>query len=149
MRWSAENPLDTFKDHLWTNWVLLVVKTLIEIWVLLRNYDNRFVSLHWISSTCLLNGLLNIWPHIRCVVSIKINNLPHIVFVTRILILSLLVEKECNLIKILLISLVPDNIDSLMHSHTRVSIAVVFGVRSQNFIVTDLDELNLDWLCCL
>jgi len=72
---SSEDALDAFKHHLWANRVGGMVERSVEVLVLFGNHQYGFVCLHQTAFVCSSYGLLDVWPHVRCVVPIQVNDL--------------------------------------------------------------------------
>jgi len=141
MAWSPKYSLDALKHHLGTNWVLRMVETLIEVRVLLRNYYYCFVGLLSTLRICLFYCWLDVWPNVWSVVAVKVNYLFQHVVRIYILVFVLWLTLHCNSIKVVLVSLVTDYVDGLMHTNTWMSIAVIFHIRCQYAIIRNFKKL--------
>ena len=143
MFWSAEYTLYAFVDHLWAYGVLLVIQALIEIWVLFRHNDNCFVCLDGVGGVCLDDCVLDIRPNIWSVVAIQEDDLLQVELgLTLVLILSLIaVRSYC--IKVVLVCLVSDDINRLMHANSWVCCTIFFTVLCQYTIIWNFQEFNL------
>lgn len=134
MAWSSKDSLDALEYHLRTNRVLVVVKLRIEAMMLLWYNYYCLESFDCCTTEGLVDGGLNVFPDVRGVISIQVNNLFHQhVLVLRVLIVLLTVTCDC--IEVILIGLTSDDVDCLVHACARVGIAVILGSLSQDPVV--------------
>jgi hypothetical protein len=134
---TSKNSFDALVDHLRADWVLGLIFRWLKVGVLLWHDKHGFVVLHFFGFACLHDGALDVGPNIRCIVPIEVNDL--------FMVLALIwrITLKGNGIQIILVSFIPDDIDSLMHSDLWMLVAVLYLITGQNPIVADLLELDL------
>lgn len=151
MRLPTENSLDALEDHLRTDRVLRRVRAGIEVDVLLRQDEDCLVRLDRLLLAVLVylfNSLLNVAPHVGRVITVEVDELlgEHrlaINVVRIILVRHARVAVTGDRVEVVLVSLVSDEVDGLVHVDLGVLSLVVFLVTSEDSVVGDLHEINL------
>ena len=151
VRLSTEYSFDTLVNHLRTNGILRCVRVTVKVNVLLGQDKDCLVRpdrLLLAVLVRLLNGLLDIAPDVGGVVTVEVDELllEHwltVQWVRHILVGLARVAGAGDGVKIVLVSLVSDDVDSLMHANLRVLSAVLFLVAGKNAVIRDLIEVDL------
>ena len=146
MSWSTENSFDALEHHLRTDWVHSVVVRRIEIFMWLWNNQHWFCRFDYLSWSCFLNRLLDIWPNVCSVVSVEIDNLFHQKLRAFHVFKVIIFTECCDDVKIFRVGFCTNNIDGSAHVDV-VFGHVVFSVWGQDSIIRNLFELNFDWFC--
>ena len=130
----SEDSLDTLVHHLRADWILMCVQLRIEACMLLWKDQHRFENFCFHISIGFFNSCLDIWPYIWGVVSVQVNDLFYLEF-SILRVFALLLALVCDCVQVVLICLPSNNVNSLVHAHSWVSIAVLLLILSQDSIV--------------
>lgn len=150
MRLPAKYSLDALVNHLRADRVPRCIRARLKFSVLLRQDQDGFVWLDRLLLALLvslLDSLLDVAPHIRCIVTVQINELlgKHglsLDSVRCILIGDARVAVACDSVQIILVGLVPDDVDGLMHVYLGMLSAVFFLIAREDAVVRDLHEVD-------
>ena len=75
MGFTAENPFYAFVYHLRADWILSMISRRVKINVLFRHDKDSFEIASLVMFCCNLNCILDVFPDVRCIISIKVNDL--------------------------------------------------------------------------
>lgn len=138
---SSENSFDAFINHLRADIVNLVILRRIKIWVGFRNDKNWFIGFCLLTFGCETDSVADVGPFLWGVVSIQENNLFQVVIFVFILRWSTVIS---NFVKISLVSLPENYVNSLMVVNLRMRFAIILCVLSQYFIKVNSQKFNLN-----
>lgn len=151
VRLPSKDSLDALIDHLRTDRVLGCVRATIKVDMLFRQDQNCLVGpdrLLLAILVRLLDCLLDVAPHVGRVVTVEVDELlgQHwftVHGVCSVLVGHARVAVARDGVQVVLVGLVSDDVDSLMHVNLGVLRAVLFLIVRQDAVVRDLHEIHL------
>lgn len=165
---SVENSFGTLENHLRTYRILTLVLIRLEVAMLLWNNQYRPEIFDSLVLVRVYDRFLDVGPDIRSIVPIKVDELfQHYILEINILrkwnefLLGkiFLSTRLGNLIQVLLISVVPDDVNGLVEIGTRMLVTIFLSRCCENIVIGDFEKIKLylglsllvphDLRCCL
>jgi hypothetical protein len=121
--------------------VNLIISRWIKIWVRFRKNKNWFESFCFLTFGCKTDSVADIRPFLRRVISVQENNLFQVTIFVFVLRWCTVI---CNFVKISLVSLSENYVNSLMCVKLGMSFAMILCVLCQYFIKVNSQEFNFN-----
>jgi hypothetical protein len=138
---SSENSFYAFINHLWADMVNLIISRRIKIWVRFGKNKNWFERFCLITFGCETDSVADIRPFLWRIVSVQENNLFQVAVFVFILRWCTVI---CNLVKISLMGLSENYVNSLMCVKFGMRFAIILCMLCQYFIKVNSQEFNFN-----